>query len=55
MEKIWKALAIFEIALFVPFAIVFIVGSFIVRPAETAFFLATSVAVVVIMFKAARS
>lgn len=55
MEKIWKALAILEIALFAPFAIVFVVGSLVVRTGETLFWLALGAAVVVVLFKAARS
>lgn len=54
-EKLYKALAIFEIALFAPFAIVFIVGSLVLRTGETVFWLALDTAVVVVLFKAARS
>lgn len=54
-EKIWKALAIFSIAVFTPFAILFVTGSLVVRPVETVFYLAADVAVVAVIFKAARS
>ena len=54
-EKIWKALAIFAIVLFAPFAVLFVYGSLVVRTGETLFWLALGTAIVVILFKAARS
>lgn len=55
MEKIYKALALIIIVLFAPFAVLFIVGSLVVRTGETLFWLALGTAIVVILFKAARS
>ncbi len=54
-EKVYKMLAIFAIVLFAPFAVLFVYGSLVVRTGETILWLALDTAIVVVLFKAARS
>ena len=54
-EKFWMALTICAGMPFALFAIIFVVGSFMVIPVETIAWLALDTAVVAAVFKAARS